>query len=88
MLLAQRMSMLHIADAPLPQLNCHLPLGEGTIDLPAYSQSVVERGFEGVGILEIGGAPWSGGFGKDTDEALIRSRGFFRSLIERGQHKI
>ncbi len=74
LLLASRMSMLHIADAPLPKLNCHLPLGAGTIDIAAYSQAVVERGFEGIGILEIGGAPWSGGFGQDTDEALMHSK--------------
>mgnify|MGYP002713021716 CR=1 FL=1 len=79
LLLASRMSMLHIADAPLPKLNCHLPLGEGTIDIAAYSQSVVQRGFEGIGILEIGGAPWSGGFGQDTDAALNYSK---RQLLQ------
>ena len=73
LLLAPQMSMLHIADAPLPKLNCHLPLGEGTVDYSAYSQKVVAHGFDGVGILEIGGTPWSGGFGQDTDEALIQS---------------
>ncbi len=71
--LTPRMSMLHIADAPLPKLNCHLPLGQGNIDYSAYSQRLEAGGFEGVGILEIGGAPWSGGFGQDTDEALIQS---------------
>lgn len=71
--LTPRMSMLHIADAPLPKLNCHLPLGKGSVNFSAYSQRLETNGFDGVGILEIGGAPWSGGFGQDTDEALIQS---------------
>ena len=71
--LIPKMSMLHLADAPLPQLNHHLPLGTGNIDFAAYRQVLDEHGFEGVGILEIGGAPWSGGHGQDTDEALIDS---------------
>ena len=75
------MSMLHIADAPLPKLNCHLPLGKGRVDYSAYSQQLETRGFDGVGILEIGGAPWSGGFGQDTDEALIQSLHLLENVV-------
>lgn len=68
--LADRMTMLHIADTPLPATNHHLPLGLGTIDFAAYLGALRARGFGGPAILEIGGLPISGGYGRDTDEAL------------------
>jgi sugar phosphate isomerase/epimerase len=68
------MSMLHVADTPLPETNYHLPLGLGTIDFTRYIRELVVRGFRGPAILEIGGLPKSGGYGRDTDEALISSR--------------
>lgn len=72
--LVPRMSMLHISDTPLPATNHHLPLGRGAIDLADTVQQLHARGFRGRAILEIGGLPHSGGFGQDTDAALIDSR--------------
>ncbi|WP_110514154.1 sugar phosphate isomerase/epimerase family protein [Herpetosiphon llansteffanensis] len=71
--LIPRMSMLHISDTPLPEVNCHLPLGMGTIDFAAYCQALAAANFYGPAILEIGGLPKSGGYGRDTDVALIDS---------------
>lgn len=71
--LTPRMTMLHVADTRLPTVNDHYPLGMGTIDLLAYCRALLERGFEGPAILEIGGLPQSGGYDRDTDEALIDS---------------
>ena len=71
--LADRMTMLHVADTPLPAVNHHLPLGQGSIDFAAYCRALRARGFRGPAILEIGGLPISGGYGRDTDEALIAS---------------
>lgn len=72
--LTPRMSMLHVADTPLPEVNHHLPLGLGTIDFPAYMGALLARGFAGPAVLEIGGLPRSGGYGRDTDAALVESR--------------
>ena len=71
--LIPRMSMLHVADTPLPQVNHHLPLGEGSVDLADYCRALRQGGFAGPAILEIGGLPQSGGFGRDTDAALVAS---------------
>lgn len=71
--LIPRMSMLHVADTPLPEVNHHLPLGEGSVDLADYCRALRDGGFVGPAILEIGGLPKSGGFGRDTDEALVTS---------------
>jgi sugar phosphate isomerase/epimerase len=71
--LTGRMTMLHVADTPLPATNHHLPLGLGTIDFAAYCRALRERDFRGPAILEIGGLPISGGYGRDTDEALGES---------------
>lgn len=67
------MSMLHVSDTPLPEVNYHLPLGLGTLDYAAYCQRLLHEGFSGPAILEIGGLPKSGGYGRDTDDALIDS---------------
>lgn len=71
--LIPRISMLHISDTPLPETNHHLPLGLGNVPFEQYFALFRESGFSGAAILEIGGLPKSGGFGKDTDEALMDS---------------
>ncbi len=71
--LTPRMTMLHIADTPLPEVNHHLPLGQGKIDFKDFCESLRKHNFQGPAILEIGGLAKSGGFGKDTDEALKAS---------------
>jgi sugar phosphate isomerase/epimerase len=72
--LIPRLSMLHVSDTPLPDVNHHLPLGLGSIDFPAYGRALRTGGFAGPAILEIGGLPRSGGYGRDTDEALVDSQ--------------
>ena len=71
--LVPRMQMLHISDAPAGETNFHLPLGQGDVDAAAYCRVLREGGFSGPAILEIGGTKRSGGFGKDSDEALLDS---------------
>ena len=71
--LVHRMQMLHISDAPAGETNYHLPLGQGDVDAAAYCRVLREGGFSGPAILEIGGTKKSGGFGKDTNEALLDS---------------
>lgn len=72
--LARRMTMLHVADTALPETNQHVPLGLGNLDFRQIMDKLLRRGFSGPAILEIGGLPKSGGYGRDTDEALISSR--------------
>lgn len=79
--LIPRMSMLHISDTPLPEVNCHLPLGMGKIDFAAYCQALVATNFHGPAILEIGGLPKSGGYGRDTDAALIDSLAYLKAAL-------
>lgn len=79
--LIPRMSMLHISDTPLPEVNCHLPLGLGKIDFAAYCQALVAANFHGPAILEIGGLPKSGGYGRDTDAALIDSLAYLKNAL-------
>lgn len=71
--LVPRMSMLHVADTRLPETNEHLPIGMGTINFAERWALLRARGFQGPAILEIGGLPKSGGYGRDTDETLIES---------------
>jgi sugar phosphate isomerase/epimerase len=66
--LAGRLSLVHVSDTPLPETNHHLPLGRGSVDFDAL------RGLDVPLILEIGGLPISGGYGLDTDEALLESK--------------
>lgn len=80
-LLIPRMSMLHVSDTPLPTANAHYPLGMGNIDFAAYTQALMDARFSGPAILEIGGTPYSGGFGRDTDEALIDSLSRFQGFL-------
>ena len=76
------MSMLHVSDTPLPEVNYHLPLGQGNIDFVTYFAELQQRGFTGPAILEIGGQPKSGGFGRDTDEALLDSHQRLTALLD------
>jgi L-ribulose-5-phosphate 3-epimerase len=76
------MSMVHVSDTPLPEVNYHLPLGMGTIDFVDYFIWLVGRGFTGPAVLEIGGLPKSGGYGRDTDEALIDSFNKLSAILE------
>ena len=82
--LIPHMQMLHISDSPTGQTNHHLPLGQGNVDIVAYCQALREGGFRGPAILEIGGTRQSGGFGKDTDEALLDSARQLRQAWEKG----
>jgi sugar phosphate isomerase/epimerase len=79
--LIPRASALHVSDTPFPMLNHHLPLGQGHLDLAAFSRALLEGGFRGPAVLEIGGQPKSGGTGKDTDAALIDSKRRLREAI-------
>jgi L-ribulose-5-phosphate 3-epimerase len=63
-----RLSLVHASDTPLPETNHHLPVGMGTVDFSVLS------GIDVPVILEIGGLPVSGGYGRDTDDALRDSR--------------
>ena len=76
------MSMIHIADTPLPAVNHHLPLGLGTIDFVDHCRVLLATKFQGPAILEIGGLPKSGGVGRDTDNALIDSYQRFAHVLE------
>ena len=80
--LAPRMSMLHVSDTPLPAVNYHFPLGQGAINFTHYFGELRRRGFTGPAILEIGGQPKSGGFGRDTDEALIDSQQRLTTILQ------
>lgn len=81
--LAPRMSLLHVSDTPLPEVNHHLPIGMGAIDFAAYFAALDARGYHGPAILEIGGIPKSGGFGRDTDAALRDSLARLAEALER-----
>lgn len=71
--LLPRVSMLHVSDTRLPETNEHLPLGVGTVDFRRFRQTLQAGDFQGPAILEIGGLPKSGGYGRDTDAALVDS---------------
>ena len=75
--LSGRFSLVHVSDTPLPETNHHLPLGRGSVDLAPLATLDVPL------VLEIGGLPISGGYGLDTDEALIASRLRLVNLVER-----
>ncbi|MBK8987816.1 MAG: sugar phosphate isomerase/epimerase [Chloroflexi bacterium] len=72
--LVSRASLLHISDTAWPEVNHHLPLGLGSLDLTVFMRAALAGGYRGPAILEIGGLPKSGGYGRDTDEALVASR--------------
>lgn len=70
-----RTSMLHVSDTALPEVNYHLPIGLGSVDFAAVGQLLRAAEFSGPAILEIGGLPKSGGYGRDSDAALVDSLG-------------
>jgi L-ribulose-5-phosphate 3-epimerase len=86
--LTDRMTMLHVADTPLPAVNHHLPLGLGTIDFAARFAALRARHFTGPAILEIGGLPSSGGYGRDTDEALVQSLRHCKTACESTKYEV
>jgi L-ribulose-5-phosphate 3-epimerase len=83
--LAPRMSMLHVSDTPLPEVNYHFPIGQGNVDFAHYFDELRQRGFTGPAILEIGGQPKSGGFGRDTDDALLDSQRRLTTILQNQQ---
>ena len=82
--LIPQLSMLHVSDTVWPETNYHLPLGQGNLDFSAYCRRLRQGSFSGPAILEIGGLPKSGGYGRDTDEALAQSLWY----LERVNNKI
>lgn len=80
--LAPRLSLLHVSDTPLPELNHHQPIGQGSIDFGLVFGDLLKNGYHGPAILEIGGQPFAGGFGRDTDEALIDSQVRLRAALD------
>jgi L-ribulose-5-phosphate 3-epimerase len=79
---APRLSLLHVSDTPLPEVNHHLPIGMGAVPFAAYFAAVERAGYQGPAILEIGGIPKSGGFGRDTDDALVESLARLSIILE------
>jgi sugar phosphate isomerase/epimerase len=79
--LSSRMRLVHVSDTPLPHLNGHQPIGGGSLDVEAYLGAAIDGGYRGPLVLEIGGHPLAGGFGRDTDEALSDSLGRVRLLL-------
>lgn len=43
--LASRISLLHVADTPLPEVSYHLPLGLGTVDFTDYARPLLQADF-------------------------------------------
>ncbi len=80
--LIPNMIMLHVSDTPLPDVNYHWPLGKGNLDYLALCETLRRNGFDGPAILEIGGLVKSGGYGQDTNEALIESLNYLRMKNE------
>jgi L-ribulose-5-phosphate 3-epimerase len=74
--------MLHVSDTLWPDVNHHLPLGQGNLDLSWFLQRLAAAQFNGTAVLEIGGLPKSGGYGRDTNEALIESRARFEQMVQ------
>jgi len=79
--LAPRVTMLHVSDTPWPDVNYHLPLGQGSLDFSLFLQALLTAEFTGPAILEIGGLPKSGGYGRDTNEELIDSMECFQETV-------
>ncbi len=71
--LASQVTLLHVSDTPWPDTNHHLPLGQGNLDFSQFLLPLAAAKFSGFAVLEIGGLPKSGGYGRDTNEALMTS---------------
>ena len=80
--LLDRATLVHASDTPLPATNHHLPLGRGSVDFDGVVRALAAAAYDGPIVLEIGGLPRSGGYGKDTDDAL---RDSLRRLGEAAQ---
>lgn len=72
--LLERATLVHLSDTQLPETKHHLPLGLGTVDVRGAVAALARARYAGPVVLEIGGMPHSGGYGRDTDEALRESR--------------
>jgi L-ribulose-5-phosphate 3-epimerase len=72
--LLRRATFVHASDTPLPETNHHLPIGLGNVDFARVCAVLGAAAFDGPFVLEIGGLPKSGGYGRDTDDALRASR--------------
>jgi L-ribulose-5-phosphate 3-epimerase len=72
--LLRRATLVHGSDTPLPETNHHLPIGLGNVDFARVCAVLGAAAFDGPFVLEIGGLPKSGGYGRDTDDALRASR--------------
>jgi L-ribulose-5-phosphate 3-epimerase len=72
--LLRRATLVHASDTPLPETNHHLPIGLGNVDFARVCAVLGAAAFDGPFVLEIGGLPKSGGYGRDTDDALRASR--------------
>lgn len=79
--ISDRIMLLHVSDTPLPDLNHHQPLGRGSLNLQELFAQLHTARFSGPAILEIGGQPFSGGFGQDTDQTLTDSLHYLRQLL-------
>lgn len=83
--LASRTSLLHVSDTPWPEVNHHLPLSQGNLDFGKFIEPLLAAQYQGCAILEIGGLPKSGGYGRDTNDALIDSLNRFQKHIQTPQ---
>lgn len=78
-----RLAVVHVSDSPLPELNYHWSLGRGSIDFAAYLKPLVASNYQGIYILEVGGLPKSGGYGQDTDQALLSSKQHLEEVLKK-----
>jgi L-ribulose-5-phosphate 3-epimerase len=76
-----RLAVVHVSDSPLPELNYHWSLGKGSIDFKTYLKPLIKINYSGIFILEVGGLPKSGGYGQDTDEALLHSKQYLEKVL-------
>jgi sugar phosphate isomerase/epimerase len=79
--LTPRTSLVHISDTTWPEVNQHLPLGQGNLDLGRFIKPLLAADYAGCAVLEIGGLPKSGGYGRDTNTALADSRTHLHQLV-------
>jgi L-ribulose-5-phosphate 3-epimerase len=75
--LAQRMSMVHISDTPLPDAAPHSPLADAdTDDFETCLRQLLNTGFTGPAILKMDE------LGRDSDEALQNLHKRFKKVVE------